>query len=275
MKPEEQLLDAMGEVGPDLVDMAEKLRMPRSFWRSVLPVAACAALMLGAGLYAWSSLFSPAAIPGEAAPQSDVTYTVQEPVQLSSQESAIDLDDPRSVNVALACEALDGLVLEPGDEFSFNETVGERTAEKGYVAASVYGSGSGEVGGGIGQVASLLYCAALKLDLEQLERAANTYAVDYVPVGFDAAVYWGVTDYRFRNTLGHALELRAAVEDGSVTVSLWGSPEDAVSIELQSVMRDENIVETFQQFLDENGKVTEEKSLGISIYEDRAVETDN
>lgn len=272
MKPEEQLLDAMGEVGADLVDMAEKLRMPRSFWRGVLPVAACAALMLGAGLYAWSSLWSPAAVSGEATSQSDVTYTIQEPVLLASQESTIDMDDPRSINVALACQALDGLVLEPGIDFSFNDTVGERTAEKGYVAASVYGSGSGEVGGGIGQVASLLYCATLKLDLEQLERAGNTYAVDYVPVGLDAAVYWGVTDYQFRNSLEHALELRASVEDGIVTVALWGSPEDAVSIELQSVMRDETIVETFQQFLDADGNVTETKSLGITVYEARTDE---
>lgn len=270
MKPEEQLLEAMSEVGLDLVDMAEKLRMPKSFWRRTLPVAACAALMLCAGLYGWRSLRTPAAVPGEAAASAPAAYAdsidSEARVLLASQESAIDMDNPRSINVALACQALDGLVLVPGSDFSFNDTVGERTEEKGYVAANVYGSGAGEIGGGIGQAASMLYCAALKLDLEQLERAANTYAVDYVDPGLDAAVYWGVTDYRFRNSLDHPLEIRASAEDGVVTVSLWGSPDDAVSIELQSVMRDENIVETFQQFLDADGNVTETRSLGLSVY---------
>lgn len=272
MKPEEQLLEAMSEVGLDLVDMAEKLRMPKSFWRRTLPVAACAILMLGAGLYSWMSLHTPAAVPGEAASSTPAAYSdtadaEQTRILLASQESAIDMDNPRSTNVALACQALDGLVLLPGSDFSFNDTVGERTAEKGYVAASVYGSGTGEIGGGIGQAASMLYCATLKLDLEQLERAGNTYAVDYVDPGLDAAVYWDITDYRFRNSLSHPLEIRASVEDGVVTVALWGSADDSISIALESIAVEDTIVETFQNFLDENGNVTERRSLGITVYE--------
>lgn len=272
MKQEEQILNALGEVGLDLVDQAEKLRFPRSLWRSVLPVAVCAALMLGAGVYGWKSLQGTAGEPAPASQKiSDPMVTIleeEEPrVLLSSQQSEIDPQDPRAGNVELACQAMDGLVLEPGEEFSFNTTVGERTEEKGYVAASVFDGDDTVIGGGIGQAASMLYCATLKLDLEQLERAGNTYAVDYVPLGLDAAVYWDVTDYRFRNTLEHSLEIRASVTDGIVAVELWGAQEDAVNITLESVITDDYVVEIFQQFLDEDGNVLERRSLGITVYQ--------
>lgn len=273
MKQEEQILDALGEVGLDLVDQAEKLRFSQGLWRRILPVAACAVLMVGAGAYAWQSLrISPAEPAMTTQTDSGLVQGAakEEPrVMLSSQQSEIDLQDPRALNVSLACQALDGLVLEPGEEFSFNDTVGERTEEKGYVAASVFDGDATEIGGGIGQAASMLYCASLKLNLQQVERAGNTYAVDYVPPGLDAAVYWGVTDYRFRNTLEHPVEIRAAVTDGVVSVELWGAEEDAASIVLQTIVTEENIVETFQQFLDEDGNVLQQQSLGITIYKPR------
>lgn len=269
MKPEEELLDALGEVGMDLVDLAEKVRFPKALWRRVLPTAACAAVILFAGLFAGQSMTTPETALSADTP--DVRYSLvvlqESRVLLSSWSSEIDSDDPRSVNVSLACQAMDGLILEPGEEFSFNDTVGERTAEKGYVAASIFDNGTGEIGGGIGQAASTLYCAALELNLEQLERAGNTYAVDYVPMGLDAAVYWGITDYRFRNSLNHAVEIKASVAEGLVTVELWGEAEDAVSVELESVTVEETIAETFQNFLDEDGNVTERRSLGITVYE--------
>ena len=201
----EQILDAMGEVGMDLVDMSEKQRFPKSFLRRTLPAAACLALMLTGGVLAQRYLTAapeaPAAMPAAMTDHAAYSVVMEEPVVLSSQSSACVYGQARQNNLALACEAINGMVLEPGEVFSFNAAVGERTEEKGYAAASTYADdpGTSEIGGGIGQVASMLYCASLKLDLDQLERAGNTYAVSYVPMGFDAAVYWDVTDYRFAN----------------------------------------------------------------------------
>lgn len=274
----EQILDAMGEVGMDLIDMSEKQRFPRSFLRRTLPVAACAALMLTGGVliqrYLTAEVGTPAAQPSAvktaAQPMGDhVTYTLLNQVLLSSQSSDCTDGSARQTNVTLACEAIDGMVLESGEIFSFNAAVGERTAGKGYVAASTYAGGASEIGGGIGQVASMLYCASLKLDLEQLERAGNTYAVSYVPMGFDAAVYWDVTDYRFMNSLNTAIEIRADVADGQVTVELWGQPEEARDIELESTLIAENVVETYQVFLDGNGEVLREERIDITHYKER------
>lgn len=274
----EQMLDALGEVGVDLVDMAERQWFPKSFLRRTLPVAACAALMLGAGLYAWDYLHVDPVMPasvGQTEETQQANYTIQknttENVLLSSQSSECGSSDARNQNLALACEAIDGLILEPGAAFSFNDTVGERTEEKGYVAASTYydGEGTSEIGGGIGQVASMLYCASLKLGLEQLERAGNTYAVTYVPLGFDAAVYWGVTDYRFCNSLDTAIEIRAYVADEQVTVELWGQPEEAQNIELECAMVGDNVVETYQVYLDENGEVLRQELITTTQYKER------
>ena len=280
----EQILDALGEVGMDLVDMSENQQFPKSFLRRTLPVAACVALMLTGGIMAQRYLTAdpgtPAAQPFTAQPAAEpisedfVSYTLREQgetILLSSQSSAYVRNEARERNLTLACEAIDGMVLEPGTEFSFNAAVGERTEEKGYMAASTYSDGEGvsEVGGGIGQVASMLYCASLKMGLDQLERAGNTYAVSYVPMGFDAAVYWDVTDYRFANSLETAIEIRAVVENGLITVELWGQPEEAQSIELESVLIADNVVETYQLFLDENGDVLRKDSIGITRYEER------
>lgn len=276
----EQILDALGDVGMDLVDMAERQRFPGSLLRRALPVAACAALMLAGGVlaqrYLSADMGTPAAQPA-ACSEPAYSYTSQPQGQtlLSSQSSACDYGPARLVNLTLACQAIDGMILEPGEEFSFNAALGERTEEKGYMAAGTYddSEGTSEVGGGIGQVASMLYCASLKLDLEQLERAGNTYAVSYVPMGFDAAVYWNVTDYRFKNSLSTPLELRASVDDGQVKVELWGQPEQMQTIELGSVLHAENVVETFQIFRDEDGQVLKEESIGITRYEQRETQS--
>ena len=81
-------------------------------------------------------------------------------------------DANRTTNLKLACEAINGKIIAPGQVFSFNDTVGERTAEKGYKAATVYSGGESipELGGGVCQVASTIYYATLHMDLEQVER---------------------------------------------------------------------------------------------------------
>lgn len=96
-------------------------------------------------------------------------------------------DDERAENLRLAAEAINGYVIEPGATFSFNEVVGDTTAERGYKEAPVlYSSGLGSSdGGGICQVSTALYIAAVKADLEIVERHPHSVPSDYAPIGLD------------------------------------------------------------------------------------------
>lgn len=115
----------------------------------------------------------------------------------------------------------------------------------------------------------MLYCASLQLNLEQLERAGNTYAVDYVQRGFDAAVYWGVTDYRFANSLDQAIRIRAEVVDGEVIVELWGSRELSETFTLESTEMKEGVVQTFRVYRDQNGAELRREMIAETIYRER------
>ena len=131
----------------------------------------------------------------------------------------------RTNNLRLACEALNGTVLNPGDVFSFNDIVGERTAAKGYLPATVYSGGKSleELGGGVCQVASTIYYVTLHMDLEQVEREPHMFAVTYVDLGMDATIYWGSLDYKFKNTLDYPIKLQANVDDGTCNITFWGA----------------------------------------------------
>ncbi|MBQ2619410.1 MAG: VanW family protein, partial [Oscillospiraceae bacterium] len=133
--------------------------------------------------------------------------------------------DDRTHNLMLACEAINGKVVMPGEIFSFNEAVGERTAAKGYREATAYVSGASvpEIGGGVCQVASSIYYAVLQADLYTVERHAHTYLVTYVPKGMDAAIYWGALDYKFENSSPYPIKIEADVSDGEVHVILRGT----------------------------------------------------
>ena len=135
----------------------------------------------------------------------------------------------RNSNLNLACNAIDGLVLQVGDEFSFNTTTGNRTAERGYKEAAAYQNGEivSEPGGGVCQVASTLYNAVIFSGLEVTERHAHTYAPTYVTPGEDATVsYDGYKgpDLRFTNTSSAAMVIRAHYENQTVTCSIIGIP---------------------------------------------------
>ena len=148
--------------------------------------------------------------------------------ELFVTSSRYEINANRTNNLRLACEAINGTVLNPGDVFSFNDIVGERTDVKGYLGATVYaGNGASEtqLGGGVCQVASTIYYATLHLNMEQVEREPHMYAVSYVPMGMDATVYWGSIDYRFRNTLSNPVKILAWLEDGHVHITFLGVKE--------------------------------------------------
>lgn len=141
----------------------------------------------------------------------------------------------RTTNLKLACAAINGTILNPGDVFSFNKIVGERTAAKGYRPATVYVSGESkpELGGGVCQVASAIYWATLLADLEIVERTEHMFVVTYVPMGMDATIYWGSLDYQFKNTTKYPLRIDASVHDGKVFIDLVGTDERDYTIDME------------------------------------------
>lgn len=144
----------------------------------------------------------------------------------------------RNTNVKLAAQAINGKILQPGEEFSFNETVGQRTAEKGYQGAAAYNNGEvvEEIGGGVCQVSSTLYNAVLKSGLKTTVRRSHTYEPSYVTPGTDATVSWGGPDYKFVNNSSTAIGIRASYSNQTVTVSIYGIPvlEEGVEYSLKS-----------------------------------------
>lgn len=144
----------------------------------------------------------------------------------------------RNTNVRLACEALNGTIVQPGQEISFNDTVGERTEAKGYQGAAAYNNGEvvQEIGGGVCQVSTTLYNAVLRAGLKISVRRSHTFEPSYVTPGQDATVSWGGPDFKFINNSNTAIGIRARYADQTCTVSVYGIPilEDGVTYSLDS-----------------------------------------
>lgn len=134
----------------------------------------------------------------------------------------------RSTNIALAASKINGTVLMPGEEFSFNGTVGKRTAANGFKTATVYSNGqvTTDYGGGICQVSSTLYNTVLKANLEITNRVNHTFTVGYVPIGLDATVSWGSPDFKFKNNRSYPIKIVATTSNKRLTISVFGLKED-------------------------------------------------
>ncbi|MBR6825355.1 MAG: VanW family protein, partial [Oscillospiraceae bacterium] len=151
----------------------------------------------------------------------------------------------RTRNLELAAQAINGTILLPGEEFSFNRIVGERTAEKGYKEAGVYVGGRTEnqLGGGVCQVASAIYYSCLKADLKITERYEHQYVPSYVPWGMDATIYWGALDYRFINNTPYPIRIESSVHDGAVYINLVGTETRNYTVKLDYSIIDEDKAE--------------------------------
>ena len=145
--------------------------------------------------------------------------------ELGSYVTELGGTETRIGNIRLAAKTLDGCLLLPGEEFSFNGRIGQRTEEAGYGSALSYVDGEvvSEVGGGICQLSSTLYCACLLADLEVSFRTNHRYYQSYVPPGLDATVSWGWPDFNFVNSTEYPLRIEASCEDGSLKVTLRGT----------------------------------------------------
>ena len=151
-------------------------------------------------------------------------------------ETKHNTNENRNTNLRILCAALNGKIIQPGEEFSYNETLGERTEEKGYKPAPAY-SGTrliDSVGGGVCQGSSTLYNCVLLADLEVVTRLCHGATVSYLPIGLDAAVNWGTTDFVFRNNWNFPVMIQAEVADGFVKMKILGTDEKDYYIKMTS-----------------------------------------
>ncbi|AHF06693.1 VanW family protein [Desulfitobacterium metallireducens] len=131
---------------------------------------------------------------------------------------------PRTNNVFLAAKALDGQLIKPGGEFSFNQIVGKRDKEKGYLPAYTFVDQKVVLddGGGICQDSSTLYHAVRQAQLQVLERNTHSLPVTYVPKGQDATVAYGLLDFRFRNTTRGYVYLDVRMGSNWLRIQIYG-----------------------------------------------------
>ena len=144
-------------------------------------------------------------------------------------------NENRTKNLELACAKLDGIILQPGDTLSYNETLGKRTREAGYLPAPAY-SGTelvDEVGGGICQVSSTLYLSSLFAELTIVDRRNHGFPVNYIPLGLDATVNWGTTDLKIRNDYELPVKISAKVEDGYVKIKILGVEQRDYTVKME------------------------------------------
>lgn len=140
----------------------------------------------------------------------------------------------RASNICLATDAISGTVLMPGDSFSFNAVVGERTEKRGYKIAKVIQGGNfvDGIGGGVCQVSTTLFNAVLLSGLKVTEVHRHTLSVDYVKKSFDAMVSFNFADLRFVNTTSAPVLIVGWAKNGALKFSVYGQKmQDKISLE--------------------------------------------
>lgn len=154
---------------------------------------------------------------------------------LGSYSTYVSGSSVRKNNVRLAGIRCNGILL-PGEEFSFNGTVGERTIAKGFGAAGAYRDGEtvAEVGGGVCQSSSTLYNAVLLSNLEVTLRYNHSYVSSYVPIGRDATVSWGGPDFKFRNNTEYPIKIVMSYSNSRLSCKIYGTNIDGNTVKITS-----------------------------------------
>ena len=176
----------------------------------------------------------------------------------------------RAHNIELAASRIDGIVLEPKEVFSFNGAAGERTKENGYEEAPVIERGEYAlgIGGGVCQVSSTLFAAALEGGMRILESHPHSLAVSYLPPSLDAMVStW--SDLKFMNAGAHPVRVRAQAEGGELTVSIFGTGEGLL-YRAESVLLSEGergiVSESFLLVFAEGGELIARTRIRRDVY---------
>ena len=151
------------------------------------------------------------------------------PDRLSTFSTKYDASNKaRSTNLSLAAGKINGTVIMPGETFSYNKVVGERTIAAGYKEAKVYENGKvvDGLGGGICQISSTLYNSVLYANLEIVNRANHYFLTSYVGAGRDATVVYGAIDFKFRNNRKYPIKVQCSVKNGIAKIDIYGIKEE-------------------------------------------------
>jgi vancomycin resistance protein YoaR len=151
--------------------------------------------------------------------------------QVSTFTTYFPYADYRNTNIGRAMELINGTVLKPGETFSLNDTVGERTAENGFVKGFIIENGifKEDYGGGVSQSATTTFNAAFFAGLEDVEHKPHSFYIDRYPVGREATVAWPSVDLRFTNDTPYGVLIQAGITpssssaQGSATVTMWST----------------------------------------------------
>ena len=180
-----------------------------------------------------------------------------------------DDNNNRNTNLALACAAINGVILLPGEEFSYNDTLGERTAAAGYKPAGTYVNGLtvDTIGGGICQVSSTLYYCTLLADLEIIERWPHGFISNYTDPGMDASVNWPNADLHFSNNTGYPIRIEAYRADGNVTVKILGTETKDYYVEMHyKIISTEPYETVYEEYPPNNEKNYHDGQVLVSPY---------
>ncbi|MBO5955564.1 MAG: VanW family protein, partial [Clostridia bacterium] len=200
----------------------------------------------------------------------------------------------RASNVILTAQRVNGVVLMPGDVFSYDGTVGRRTAANGYKEAGVYIGNKVEsgIGGGICQTSSTLYSAALYANLEIVQRTSHSLPVAYVPAGMDATIAEGYIDLKLKNNTDYPVKLVALVNGRTLTCKILGVKTEGQTVEVVNyktadfepqveIIENENIPKGYKKTVAKgapgysygskrivkmNGETVKEEKLTNSVY---------
>lgn len=193
---------------------------------------------------------------------------------LSKYETKNDKDTARDVNLELACSKINGYEIKPDEVFSFIDTAGPFTEAQGYTQAPVIVSDTemGEgVGGGVCQVSTTLYNAALSGDMEIVERKRHSFPMNYASVGLDSAISTPDVDLKLKNKSDASIYVFASAKDGKVKVQLFGKPlNKEEEIRIQSVVKEEikpegEEVRLSDTLADGEKQVLQEERIGYEV----------
>lgn len=204
----------------------------------------------------------------------------------------------RKNNVRLAGVKCNNVILLPGEEFSYNQTVGKRTVAAGFGAAGAYVNGEtvDTVGGGICQSSSTIYNAVLLANLQITQRTNHSYVSSYVPIGQDATVSWGSLDFRFKNNRDYPIKIAVSYSNSRLTCKIYGTDVDGTTVKIvsqrlstipyQTIYKDDPTLEegkekvdvtgysgakaqTYRKVYDKNGKLISSTKEAYSVYKRR------
>ena len=178
----------------------------------------------------------------------------------------------RTTNLRLAANKINGTVLMPGETFSYNKVVGERTIAAGYQEAPIYVSGKvvDGLGGGICQITTTLYNAVVYANLEIVERSNHQFVPSYAPASRDATVVYGSIDFKFKNNRNYPIKILCSVQNGIANFQIYGLKTDndyEVVISNRVTGTTSNAINSeAYKILKQNGQVVSSTLLSQDVY---------